>query len=85
MPDDSAIALAGPGLCDAAERAGLSARLYEHQRELVEKAGFTNIQEKKMKCPIGTWTKHTLFKEAGHYQKMYMKEGEEGRQPYVRF
>ena len=34
VPGDSAIALGGPERCAAAERAGLSGRLYEHQREL---------------------------------------------------
>lgn len=75
MPDDSVLRGVGPALAKGAERAGTSTGQYGAMRELVEAAGFINVQEKTLKCPIGPWAKHPLYKDAGHALKVSLKEG----------
>ena len=45
---------------------------------LIESTGFTNVHEKTLKCPIGTWPKHPVYKDAGHAMKVCLKAGIEG-------
>lgn len=44
----------------------------------IEAAGFTDIQEKWYKAPIGDWAKRPLMKEVGKYCKRQLMEGLEG-------
>ncbi|TVY83055.1 Secondary metabolism regulator laeA [Lachnellula suecica] len=43
-------------------------------RQWMEDAGFVDIEEKIVKCPIGPWTKEPLLKELGRYERWHMNE-----------
>ena len=49
----------------------------------IEAAGFTNVQEKLYKAPIGSWPKNPLMKEVGRYQKRQILDGLEGYAMYA--
>lgn len=44
----------------------------------IEAAGFTNVQEKWYKVPLGDWAKNPIMKEAGQFCKEEMLERTEG-------
>lgn len=44
----------------------------------IKVAGFTNVQEKWYKVPLGDWAKNPILKEAGQFCKEQMLQGMEG-------
>lgn len=41
----------------------------------IEKAGFVNVQEKLYKCPLGSWPKNKVYKDAGTVNMEHWKTG----------
>lgn len=78
LPDDSALAGWGALGFSCAERAGRSLRTQETMREKIEAAGFINVHERLYKCPIGTWPKNKVLKEAGRLNTLHWSSGIEG-------
>jgi hypothetical protein len=68
----------GPNFLGCAERAGRPLDTHETMRASIEKAGFVNVQEKLYKCPIGSWPKNKIYKDAGRVNLEHWKAGLEG-------
>lgn len=47
-------------------------------RGLMEKAGFTDLVEKKYKLPIGPWMDDPRMKEIGNFNRLFMLTGLDG-------
>lgn len=60
------------------ERAGKRPDTEETFKPKIEAAGFTNIQEKMYKVPVGDWAGNPLLKEAGRVHRAQLLEGAEG-------
>lgn len=63
--------------------AGRPFNLFDTMRDSIEAAGFTNIQEKLYKVPIGTWARHPILKDAGRLNEEQFREGMEGYALYL--
>ena len=50
----------------------------EHFKGRIEEAGFTNVQEKQYKIPLGEWTKNPGLREVGRINKAKVLGGIEG-------
>jgi len=46
-------------------------------KQWMEEAGFVDIEEKVVKCPIGHWTKDLNLKELGRFERWHMNESVE--------
>ena len=55
----------------------------EKSKQLIEKAGFINVVEKKFKLPIGDWVKDKKWKEIGRWNLLFLLEGLDGMQLYI--
>lgn len=55
-------------------------------RESLREAGFVNVEERIIKCPIGTWPKDRKLKTVGLYWRTSIEDGLEGLSlgPFVR-
>ena len=78
LPKDSYLAGWGDNFLGCAERSGRRLDTQATMREVIDKAGFTDIQEKLYKCPIGGWPKDVVLKEAGKVNKAHWSSGLEG-------
>ena len=58
-------------------KAGRPFNNFDTMKDSIEAAGFTNIQEKIYKVPVGTWAKHPIYKDAGRLNEMQFLEGME--------
>ncbi|RDW73348.1 hypothetical protein BP6252_07255 [Coleophoma cylindrospora] len=83
IKEDNVLAQWGPNFLACGERMGRPINAQETMRASFEKAGFTNIQEKLYKCPIGGWAKHKIYKDAGRVSKEHWKAGLEGWAMYL--
>ncbi|KAH6723713.1 S-adenosyl-L-methionine-dependent methyltransferase [Leptodontidium sp. 2 PMI_412] len=48
-----------------------------HHKRWLQEAGFVDVQEKVVKCPIGPWTRDSSLKELGRYERWHMNESVE--------
>ncbi|CAI4219756.1 unnamed protein product [Parascedosporium putredinis] len=48
------------------------------QKRLAQEAGFTNIQERRLKIPIGSWPKDATLKHWGAWNRQFLLQGLEG-------
>lgn len=78
MPADSILASFAGMFGDVCDRAGVPIDIQKTMRGRIEAAGFTNVQEKEYKAPIGGWPKNRVFKDAGTMNMMSWKQGTEG-------
>ncbi|PKS09629.1 hypothetical protein jhhlp_004248 [Lomentospora prolificans] len=53
------------------------------QRAALEEAGFADIQEAKLKTPIGKWPKDPKLKEIGIFQQLAVEQDTEGTMLYL--
>ncbi|CZR58303.1 related to methyltransferase [Phialocephala subalpina] len=51
----------------AAEQLGKTFAIYDFNREMITKAGFVDVVEKKFKVPVGTWPSDPKMKELGQH------------------
>ena len=68
-PKDGYLAGWGDDFLGCAERSGRCLDTQITMKEVIDKAGFTDIQERLYKCPIGGWPKGVVLKEAGKFNK----------------
>lgn len=78
LSPDSILAGWGPNFLGCAERAGRPLDTQLTMKASIEKAGFVNVQEKLYKCPLGSWPKHKIYKDAGRVNMEHWKTGLEG-------
>ncbi|KAF2107671.1 S-adenosyl-L-methionine-dependent methyltransferase [Lophiotrema nucula] len=68
-------------LCnDAAAQFKKELRMQSQLKDKMIHAGFTDVHERMIKIPIGSWAKDPKFKEIGRYQREHMAMGIE---PYT--
>ncbi|PVH74265.1 putative methyltransferase [Cadophora sp. DSE1049] len=48
-----------------------------HHKRWMQEAGFVDVEEKVVKCPIGPWTRDPSLKELGRYERWHMNESVE--------
>lgn len=84
LPADSLLSDWGQKFERMGAKAGRPFNTYDTMKESIEAAGFTNIQEKIYKVPIGTWAKHPIYKDAGRLNEEQFREGMEVRLHYSR-
>lgn len=60
------------------ERAGRPLDIYDHMRRCIKAAGFANTHVQEYKMPIGTWSKHPIYKDAGRVADVFVLAGVEG-------
>jgi hypothetical protein len=67
----------------AAEQLGKTFAIYDFNREMITKAGFVNVVEKKFKIPVGTWPSDPKMKELGQWNTLFCLEGLESWSLYL--
>jgi SAM-dependent methyltransferase len=78
LPPDSLLAGWGPTFLGCGERAGRSLATQTTMRSKIEAAGFTNVQDKLYKVPIGRWPRDKLLKQTGRVNFEHWSAGLEG-------
>ena len=77
LPPSSLLADWGQKFERMGAKAGRPFNTYDTMKDSIEATGFTNIQEKIYKVPIGTWAKHPMLKDAGRMNEEQFREGME--------
>ncbi|RGP77715.1 hypothetical protein FLONG3_4174 [Fusarium longipes] len=75
---DSALVRSGNLSIEASAKAGRAINLAPRYKEFFEKAGFTEVVEKKYRWPINEWPKDKHHKELGKWSYANMNNGLEG-------
>jgi hypothetical protein len=78
LQSDNILSGWGPNFLGCAERAGRPLDTQLTMKASLEKAGFVNVQEKLYKCPIGSWPRYKVYKDAGRVNMEHWKTGLEG-------
>ncbi|KAJ9145421.1 Sam dependent methyltransferase [Pleurostoma richardsiae] len=60
------------------EKLGKTFSACELARDAIERAGFVNVRERRIKVPIGTWPKDRDLKQWGAWNRMFLIQGLEG-------
>ncbi|CZS95211.1 related to TAM domain methyltransferase [Rhynchosporium agropyri] len=68
----------GPLAWECGEKFGKSFKIAEESRDIMERAGFVNVQRKTVKWPIGPWAANRKMKEIGAYNRLGWDEGING-------
>lgn len=68
----------GPIAWESGEKFGKSFKIAEESRDIMENAGFVNVQRKTFKWPIGPWPANRKMKEIGAYNRLGWDEGING-------
>lgn len=83
LPPSSLLADWGEKFERMGAKAGRPFNTYDTMKDSIEAAGFTNIQEKIYKVPIGTWAKNPILKDGGRLNEEQFREGMEGYALYM--
>lgn len=78
FPSNSDLASWGPMFLKCAEKAGKPLDTVDTMRRRIQAAGFTDVQEKTYKMPLGPWAKNSVLREAGKFNRAHLLEGMEG-------
>lgn len=62
----------------AGDAFGKTLRIVDEARAKMIAAGFTDVTERRFKCPIGPWARDPRLKELGLYNRLQWEEGIEG-------
>ncbi|KAB8068026.1 S-adenosyl-L-methionine-dependent methyltransferase [Aspergillus leporis] len=54
---------------------GKTLRVVDEMRDSIIAAGFTDVVERRIKCPIGGWSADPRLKEWGNYNRLQWEEG----------
>ncbi len=65
----------GPIAWECGDKFGKSFKIAEESREIMENAGFVNVERRTFKWPIGPWTADRKLKEIGAYNRLGWDEG----------
>ncbi|EGC49865.1 conserved hypothetical protein [Histoplasma capsulatum var. duboisii H88] len=63
---------------EVGERLGKTTTIMERQREEMEKAGFVDVTETRLKMPLGSWPKDKALKEVGRFYYLECLQGMDG-------
>lgn len=83
LPADSIVAGWGPNFLGCAERSGRPLDTQLTMKASIENAGFINVQDKLYKCPLGSWPRDKIYKDAGKVNMEHWKTGLEGWAMYL--
>ena len=83
MPADAPLSKWGPMIIECGEKSGRPFNTIEFMAESIKAAGFTNLQERDFKVPLGAWAKHPVLKESGRLYKQQALAGLEGYVLYL--
>ena len=78
LHDDNELARMGALFIEASTKAGRPINLAPKYKEFFEKAGFTDVVERRFKWPLNTWPKDPHFKEIGAWSFENLNGGLEG-------
>ena len=78
MTEDTQIYRLGQLCLEASVALGRPLNVAPTYKDLMRKAGFVEIVERKLKWPIGGWPKDKHFKELGHWHTLNLDVGLEG-------
>jgi ubiquinone/menaquinone biosynthesis C-methylase UbiE len=67
----------------AGDLLGKSIRTLDQTKELMEKAGFTNVVQRNYKVPIGAWSSDPKLKEVGRWSLLFCLSGMESWAMYM--
>lgn len=81
VPPDSVLKTVGPHVRGAAANLGNTMDVERTMKGTIENAGFVNVHERRFKCPIGSWPRHPIYKDAGRMCLTYLKNGMEVGSP----
>ncbi|KAK7537997.1 S-adenosyl-L-methionine-dependent methyltransferase [Phyllosticta citricarpa] len=62
-------------LCDGADRIGRTLQPGQHLERWMKDAGFTNVQSRLIKLPLGAWPKDGTLKQIGAFNMVQTYEG----------
>ncbi|KAG4429480.1 hypothetical protein IFR05_015043 [Cadophora sp. M221] len=83
LPPDSIVAGWGPNFLGCAERSGRPLNTQLTMKDSISNAGFINVQDKLYKCPLGSWPRDKIYKDAGKVNMEHWKTGLEGWAMYL--
>lgn len=63
---------------DLGDISGKTFQICDEAKSHVTAAGFTNIQETRIKIPIGPWSKDEKMKRLGLWNRVYLEDALEG-------
>lgn len=63
---------------EAGDAFGKTLRVVDEARSKIIAAGFTEVVERRFKCPIGAWAKDPHLKEVGRVNRLHWEAGIEG-------
>ncbi|EFW98908.1 sam dependent methyltransferase [Grosmannia clavigera kw1407] len=75
---DAALVRWGQIFGQVGEKMGNSFRACELAADAIKDAGFVNVQERRIKLPIGTWPKDVKLKSWGAWNRMFLLQALEG-------
>lgn len=78
LPADSNLAAFGPLMSSICDSLGKSANIHASLSDLASSVGFTNIELRSYKMPLGAWPKTEVWRHAGMVNEVQWKEGVEG-------
>jgi hypothetical protein len=86
MADDYGFAVFIKNLAEGLSRFGVDLLGLDKNHELLKTAGFTHVEEKVFKVPIGTWPKDPRMKTIGSYNRSVISDALQGVSmgPYTR-
>ncbi|KAL2826333.1 S-adenosyl-L-methionine-dependent methyltransferase [Aspergillus pseudoustus] len=67
----------------AGDAFGKTLRIVDESKHRISKAGFTDVVEKRFKCPIGPWAADPTLKKMGSFNRLQQEEGLEGYAMYL--
>lgn len=62
-------------LIEAAEKIGKTFQIFNHTKEYITQAGFTDVKEKRYKVPVEYWSSDRKMKELGQWNRLWCLEG----------
>ena len=62
-------------MLDSGEASGMPFHIAPFIKQRLEEAGFINVVEKVVRCPIGPWPKDPVRKELGQWEQLRLKDG----------
>ncbi|KAL2060076.1 hypothetical protein VTL71DRAFT_9898 [Oculimacula yallundae] len=83
LPPNSLLAGWGPNFLGCATRSGRPLDTQLTMKESIANAGFINVQDKLYKCPLGSWPRDKIYKDAGKINMEHWKMGLEGWAMYL--
>ncbi len=86
MPSDYALAKFLDNLRDGFSKFGVNLLSLDKNQELLQEAGFVNVEEKIWKVPVGAWARDPKMKIIGQYNRCVIQDALSGvsMAPYTR-